>query len=48
MKKTTLPVARIQDRDHGNRDANLANMADERMVLRDGKVVDISAGALQG
>ncbi|HEY5781331.1 MAG TPA: carbon-nitrogen hydrolase [Lysobacter sp.] len=26
MKKTTLPVALIQDRDHGNRDANLANI----------------------
>ncbi|MBF6024773.1 carbon-nitrogen hydrolase [Lysobacter niastensis] len=26
MKKTTLPVALIQDRDHGSREANLANI----------------------
>ena len=27
-KPTTLPVALVQDRDHGSRDANLANIED--------------------
>ena len=39
-RKTTLVLV--------THDASLAAMADERMVLRDGNVVDISAGALQG
>ena len=39
-RKTTLVLV--------THDASLAAMADERMVLRDGRVVDLSAGALQG